>query len=244
MTKNNPTLVCRVCGTLYWGRRRHACSKACGYESKFRRFMAEVETRAGEALEPAIRRRLATLGVEATARELGISDGRALKRIMARLGIPAPSRSESIRKQWIDAPARRAKQAERLRRYVRADPDRARRNSITANLKLQTTSPTSIERRLTDALDAAGIAYEFQYVVGDKFLCDFAFPSARLVVETDGSYWHRTPRQRKQDASKDAYLHACGFTVLRLSDVHVRQHLTRSVAAIQALLNQPPEKML
>jgi very-short-patch-repair endonuclease len=200
--------------------------------------MARAEAVAGEPLGDVIRRRLADgQSVRDIVRALGLADNRQLHRIMARFDIPIPTPSEAVRKQWIGNTERRASQSARWKAWYAAHPEQARANSLRANLILQTTRPTSIERALMVALDTANIAYEFQYVVGDKFLCDFAFPDARLIVETDGSYWHRTPRQKKQDASKDAYLRACGFEVLRLTDVEITQHLCDSLQKIQALLD-------
>lgn len=233
--------TCAVCAGPYTNSHaRHVCcSLECGHELRRRNMIAALEARLGESVQIAIKRRIESgLSMRAITAEFGMSDVRALGRLMDRVGIPRPTRSEAVRKQWVDAPERRARQAAFLGEYVRADPERARANSIKANLKLQTTSPTSIERALMTALDGAGIAYEFQYVVGGKFLCDFAFTEARLIVETDGSYWHRTERQKKQDASKDAYLQACGYTVLRLTDVQVTQHLSSSLLQIQALLDR------
>jgi very-short-patch-repair endonuclease len=179
-----------------------------------------------EPLQTGIARRLAAgETMRSIVEACGLNDDRALHKIMDALGIPRRSPSEAVRMQWVNNPERRAAQRERLGAYVRADPDRARAQSIAANLKLQSTSPTSIERALMVALDAAGIVYEFQYVVGGKFLCDFGFPDAMLIVETDGSYWHRTERQKKRDASKDAYLRACGYTVIRLAEPDIKHRL-------------------
>jgi very-short-patch-repair endonuclease len=239
-------IICGHCGTSFMRKAsavaRRSGATYCGTECK--RLAGRVATarRAehalGEPLRQGIERRLAGgMTLADLAAELGLNDWRVVHRLMDDCGIVRRTRSEATRMQWVDNPERRASQGARLGEYVRADPDRA----VNANLKLQSTRPTSIERALMGALDAAGIAYEFQYVVGDKFLCDFGFPDAMLIVETDGSYWHRTERQKKQDASKDAYLRACGFTVLRLTDVQVTQHLTTSLQAIQALLDQSPD---
>lgn len=232
---------CAICGGPYSSShaRERCCSLKCGHELRRRNMITRLEARLGEPVQVALKRRLeAGLSMTAITAQFGLSDVRAIGRLMDRFGFPRPTKSEAVRKQWVGATDRRAKQAAFLGNYVRADPERTRANSIRANLKLQTTSPTSIERALMTALDGAGIAYEFQYVVGGKFLCDFAFPEAQLIVETDGSYWHRTERQKKRDASKDAYLRACGYEVLRLTDVEVTQHLTRSLEKIQALLGR------
>src|SRR5262252_136303 len=90
---------CTVCGRVF--RNSHAktltCSKPCGYEQKFRNYMARAEATAGEPIGLAIRQRLdAGTSVRAIVRELGLADNRQLHRIMARFDIPIPTRSEAV----------------------------------------------------------------------------------------------------------------------------------------------------
>lgn len=126
--------------------------------------------------------------------------------------------------------------------HVTTTPDatRARANYIAAHQRRQQESPTDIERALMQALDAAGVAYEYQYVVGDRFMCDFGFPEAGLVVEADGSYWHQTDAQKARDAAKDAYVHAHGVTVLRFGEVAIKTDPGACVNEIMRRLRQQP----
>jgi very-short-patch-repair endonuclease len=235
------TRQCAVCGADY--KSSHAeiacCSLACGHELRRRNAVAKVEARIGEPMARAIERRLDQgMTMQQVAKDLGVSDSRFLHRVMDAAGIVRRTRSEAVRLQWEGNDSRREAFGATISAWKRANPDAAREHSLIGNVALQTTSPTSIERALMSALGAAGIAYEFQYVVGGKFLCDFAFPAARLIVETDGSYWHRSERQRKRDASKDAYLSACGFTVLRLSEPEIKHSLDSCLRRIQDRLGQ------
>lgn len=238
-------LICAHCGTSFLRKRSHAlrpsgatyCARECqvlaGKASAFKR----AEQTVGEPLGEWLARRMAEgVPFETIVRECGLSDDRALKRIMAALGIPTRTRREATLIQWADNAARRAAFGQTIRAWKADNPEAAIAHSLIGNLTLQTTSPTSIERALMTVLDAAGIGYEFQYVVGDKFLCDFGFPESRLIVEADGSYWHRTERQKKRDASKDAYLRACGFTVLRLTEHDITQQLDDCLERIRGLL--------
>jgi very-short-patch-repair endonuclease len=187
----------------------------------------------------AIARRLDQgMTLQQIAKDLGVSDTRFLHRVMDAAGIERRTRSEVVRLQWGGNEARREAWGETIRSWKAANPDAAREHSLIGNVALQTTSPTSIERALMTVLDAAGIAYEFQYIVGDKFLCDFAFPAARLIVETDGTYWHRSERQRKRDASKAAYLEACGFAVLRLTEQEITHSIDSCLRRIQDRLDR------
>lgn len=100
--------------------------------------------------------------------------------------------------------------------------------------------PTSIERAMMAALDRAGVAYQYQYPIANSygliFSCDFGFPYARLIVECDGDYWHALPRVIERDRHKDAYLQACGYTVLRFSETQINQDVEACVQAILRLL--------
>lgn len=86
------------------------------------------------------------------------------------------------------------------------------------------------------ALDSAGVAYEYQYPIGNSygliFACDFAFPQSKLIVETDGDYWHSLPKMIKRDKHKDAYLHAAGYTVLRFTETQINQDANACVHLI------------
>lgn len=102
-------------------------------------------------------------------------------------------------------------------------------------------TPTSIERRMMDALDRAGIRYVFQYPIYSKiglkrFSCDFGFPDAMLIVECDGTYWHAKPGAAHRDKTKDAYLSAAGYTVLRFSETEINQDVNRCIQIILSYL--------
>lgn len=88
------------------------------------------------------------------------------------------------------------------------------------------TEPTSIERIGYGLLNEMALRYEAQHLIGGKFCVDAFLPECGLVIEFDGDYWHANPtkfsqpdeRQRRQirlDKSRDAYLEACGYGVLR-----------------------------
>jgi very-short-patch-repair endonuclease len=113
------------------------------------------------------------------------------------------------------------------------------------NAVQQTRRTTNAERIGYGLLSALGIAHEPQAMFAGKFCVDALLPSYRAVVQFDGDYWHdrkgtsAEPRIRHRvalDGSQDAYMRACGWTVLRLweSDLKgepamcaekIRQHL-------------------
>lgn len=75
---------------------------------------------------------------------------------------------------------------------------------------------TSIELAIEKLLNKLDISYIHSFNLGDKFLCDFAIPQARLIIECDGDYWHSLPDRIVRDKAKDAYAKKCGWEVLRL----------------------------
>ena len=54
------------------------------------------------------------------------------------------------------------------------------------------------------------------------FEVDFYWPDLRLVVESDGLTYHRTPAQQAQDRRRDQAHTAAGFANLRFTDEQVR----------------------
>lgn len=85
---------------------------------------------------------------------------------------------------------------------------------------------TDIERAIEQLLEELQIPYVHSFNLGDKFLCDFAIPSARLIIECDGDYWHSLPQMKRRDRAKDAYAKKCGWIVLRLSENHILNDIT------------------
>jgi len=80
-----------------------------------------------------------------------------------------------------------------------------------------------------------GVPFRSQFLVGGRYLVDFAAPARRLVVEVDGGY-HRD--RVRADARRDRELGRLGWRVLRLPDELVRQQLDAAVALVRAALSQ------
>lgn len=82
--------------------------------------------------------------------------------------------------------------------------------------------PTSIEKAVYDELEKRGVEFEPQKVINGKFVVDAYVPALNLVIEVDGDYWHSLDKVVKRDKSKNAYLSACGFNLLRLPEHEIR----------------------
>lgn len=112
--------------------------------------------------------------------------------------------------------------------------------------------PTSVEVRGYSILQALGVVFEAQKLLFGKFCVDAFIPSHNLVVQFDGAYWHGhpstlrngipDPRQQSRmnyDRSQDAYLRACGCSVLRLWDFELKDAKSASLAVLNALRSKP-----
>lgn len=113
-----------------------------------------------------------------------------------------------------------------------ADPIQ-RERLIQMNKIQQEGKPSSIEVIGYKLLDALGVEYLPQHLIGGKFCVDAFVPSLSIVIQFDGDYWHFNParftepdaRQKKRmhlDKSQDKYMQACGYSVIRLweTDLH------------------------
>lgn len=75
-----------------------------------------------------------------------------------------------------------------------------------------------------------GLKFRRQHVLGPYF-ADFYCHELRLVVEIDGEWEHRA--RRDKDARRDAWMHAQGLTVLRISAFCVFDDVGAAVAIIR-----------
>jgi very-short-patch-repair endonuclease len=46
-----------------------------------------------------------------------------------------------------------------------------------------------------------------------------------LVIQWDGIYWHTKPKRKRLDESQDAYLKKCGYRVLRITDLQIKEDI-------------------
>jgi very-short-patch-repair endonuclease len=70
---------------------------------------------------------------------------------------------------------------------------------------------------------------------------DFYWPELRLIVETDGLRYHRTPAQQASDRTRDQVLTAAGLIPLRFTRAQVRydpDHVRQTLAAVAGRLRE------
>lgn len=98
---------------------------------------------------------------------------------------------------------------------------------------------SSIERKMEASMSEIGISAIAQFVFG-RWICDFAFPDQRLIVECDGDYWHSLPKRKRLDKIKDKQITNKGWRVLRLREWEINQDSHGCAIRIAAMLHVAP----
>jgi very-short-patch-repair endonuclease len=92
---------------------------------------------------------------------------------------------------------------------------------------------------------ALGARFRRQTPIG-PYIADFAWLSARIVVEVDGAT-HELKRNLERDARKDAFLRREGFRVFRVNDNQVIANSADAFreidATIRGSLGTPPQPL-
>jgi len=105
-------------------------------------------------------------------------------------------------------------------------------------------SDDELERLFRPLAAAAGLPVPLTKHVVNKFEVDFFWPDLRLVVETDGWRYHRTPSAQSRDALRFQTHVAHGLTPLRFSHyqvmhepAHIRTILEQTAAHLRGSLH-------
>ncbi|MDD5242318.1 MAG: endonuclease domain-containing protein [Sulfuricella sp.] len=70
-----------------------------------------------------------------------------------------------------------------------------------------------------------------------NYIVDFYAPSAKLVVELDGSQ-HFEPAHAQRDAARDSYLNGLGLQVLRFDNLQVLRELDAVLGVIESVVGE------
>ncbi len=111
---------------------------------------------------------------------------------------------------------------------------------------------TKIEKIMFEEMNKRGFFFTSQYRL-KKFVCDFALPNQKIIVECDGDYWHANPgiynrenferlgkiQQEKitRDARKDEFLKKNGWIVMRFFETDIKKNVVECVNKIEAKIN-------
>lgn len=81
---------------------------------------------------------------------------------------------------------------------------------------------TMVLPELLDLVQVRPQCNAWLHIDGERFLVDFLWDEARVIVETDGRATHETPTAFQSDRRRDQFLVAAGYRVLRVtwSQIH------------------------
>ena len=108
-----------------------------------------------------------------------------------------------------------------------------------------TLTDSQLERLLIPIALRAGLPMPLTRRKVHGYRVDFWWPDLRLIVETDGLTYHRTPAQQAQNAVRDQVHVAAGYTVVRFTRAQVKydpahvETILREVAARLSAAAQP-----
>jgi very-short-patch-repair endonuclease len=97
---------------------------------------------------------------------------------------------------------------------------------------------TVLERRFLAIVRRAGLPKPQTQVRLNGFKVDFYWPQLKLVVETDGLTYHRTPAQQARDRERDQAHLAAGLTPLRFTNQQVRYAPRAAQATLEAVVDR------
>lgn len=96
------------------------------------------------------------------------------------------------------------------------------------------TANTPIERRLHDALRAAGIGFTTQRRVAGRYVADILIHQSAVVIEADGARHRSGAQAADRDKVRDAAHEAAGYRVFRFSGSEIN---TDAVACVRRVID-------
>lgn len=112
----------------------------------------------------------------------------------------------------------------------------------------------NLKKELTKRGFVENVHFVHQFNLNDKFLCDFVFPTEKVIIECDGDWHHANPSkydkeklhpiQRKtinKDKSKDAYIRKIdngSWTLLRFWGFEIKKDVSKCVDRIVEVLRK------
>lgn len=101
-------------------------------------------------------------------------------------------------------------------------------------LMRQVFTDSGLERRFLSLVRSTGLPTPETQASVNGFRVDFYWPQMKLVVETDGFRYHRTPGQQAADRRRDQAHVAAGLTTLRFAEAQIRYEPDRVRATLAA----------
>ncbi len=110
---------------------------------------------------------------------------------------------------------------------------------------------TSIEILMAKEMQKRNIQFTAQFDIDNKFVCDFAIPKVKIIVECDGDYWHSNPKfydrnklykgqiaNLKRDKIKDKYLNNKGWKIIRFFESDIKNSVSACVDKLEKEINK------
>ena len=111
---------------------------------------------------------------------------------------------------------------------------------------------TSIELSIEKELENHNISFETQKVLFNKFLVDAVIEEYKIVIFSDGCYWHGCPAHKKGfkklakrqaiDKSQTIYLEKCGYKVFRFWEHEIKKDVKACVDQVESYINEEKKK--
>ena len=99
------------------------------------------------------------------------------------------------------------------------------------------------------------ILFVKQFRIG-IFVCDFAIPSHKIVIECDGDYWHANPKiynreninktqkeKLRRDSAKNKHLNKKGWIVLRFFESDIKSNVLNCIDQIKKTIKFKTEEL-
>ena len=103
---------------------------------------------------------------------------------------------------------------------------------------------SELERRFLRVVQRAGLPRPLTQKRVNGFKVDFYWPELRLVVETDGLRYHRTPNQQAKDKLRDQVHAAAGLVPLRFTHAQVMFDSGRVVSVLRRVAERQRLQLL
>jgi very-short-patch-repair endonuclease len=100
-----------------------------------------------------------------------------------------------------------------------------------------TLTDSELERLFVPIALGAGLPKPETQARVNGFTVDFYWPDRKLVVETDGLRYHRTPAQQRKDRVRDQIHTAAGLTAVRFTHGQIRferAHVARILRRLES----------
>lgn len=146
---------------------------------------------------------------------------------LGRLGLEGHAKEEPWNKGLTKEDDERLLTASKRRiREIAADNIKMLENLSTGTDDKKFNNTSSIEYIIKDILSNNGIKFIHQFNFFDLFVCDFAIPSKKVLIECDGNYWHDWPNGLTKDKVRKRQAKENGWKMLRLWESDIKNDIT------------------